>query len=43
MIAIFIYELVVNWRAQGTPFSFHVSDVVVLSPADLADTSASLL
>ena len=25
MIAVFIYELVVNAQAQGSPFSFHVS------------------
>ena len=25
MVAVFIYELVVNAQAQGSPFSFHVS------------------
>lgn len=35
MIGVFIYESVVNWRAQGTPFSFHVSPIVMSCPADL--------
>ena len=27
MVAVFIYELVVNARAQGSPFSFHVGQL----------------
>jgi hypothetical protein len=27
MVAVFIYELVVNAQAQGSPFSFHVGQI----------------
>jgi hypothetical protein len=43
MIGVFIYESVVNWRAQGTPFSFHVSAVAALGAVDFIDATFSLL
>jgi hypothetical protein len=35
MIAVFIYELVVNAQAQGSPVSFHVSQTSYSSLLDL--------
>ena len=29
MVGVFLYELGVNWKAQGTPFSFHVSHITI--------------
>jgi hypothetical protein len=28
MVGVFIWEAVVNWKAQGTPFSFHVGTIL---------------
>lgn len=36
MIGVFIYELVLNWRAQGTPFSFHPVVNPMLGPSTSA-------
>jgi len=36
MIGVFIYESVVNWRAQGTPFSFHPIVNPMLGPSTSA-------
>ena len=33
MVAVFIYELVVNGKAQGTPISFKVSKPITLFPS----------
>ena len=35
MIAVFIYELVVNAQAQGSPFSFHVGQLPMHTTAGL--------
>jgi len=36
MLGVFIYELVVNWKAQGTPFSFHPVVNPMLGPSTSA-------
>jgi hypothetical protein len=43
MIAVFIYELVANAQAQGSPFSFHVSQTSYSSLLDFQLQSKSSL